>query len=139
MYSTKQADFDEAAAVAEERYRDMQYAQRTGKIDVTKRFSSICKLCRNELTAKAKATQLELPKNLVQVIDKYIEPILGSYMCHNIDAEALRLYSQKRAEMIGHLPGESTVATHNTALNYLFRKANALNFIDFIPKTTTTV
>ena len=135
VYSTKQADFDAAAAAAEERYRDIQYAQRTGKIDVTKRFSSICKLCRKELTAKAKATQLELPKNLVQVIDKYIEPILGSYMCHNIDAEALRLYSQKRAEMIGHLPSESTVATHNTALNYLFRKAKALNFIEFIPKT----
>jgi integrase len=135
VYSTKQADFEAAAAVAEERYRDIQYAQRTGKIDVTKRFSSLCKVCRKELLAKADSTGLELPKNLVQVIDRYIDPILGSYMCHNIDGEVLRMYSVKRAEMIGHVPSESTVATHNTALNYLFRKAKALNFIEFIPKT----
>ncbi len=135
VYSTKQKDIEQAAAVAEEKYRDIQYAQRTGRIDVTRRFSSVCKLCRKELLEKAERTQLMLPRNLVQVIDKYIEPILGSYMCHNIDADALRMYSAKRQEMIGHKPSESTVATHNTALNYLFRKAKEKNFIEFIPKT----
>ncbi|MCP3703896.1 MAG: hypothetical protein GY954_13330, partial [Alteromonas sp.] len=135
VYSTKKENFDEAAAVADERYRDIQYAQRTGKIDVTRKFSSICKLCRRELLEKAERTGLMLPKNLVQVIDKYIEPVLGSYMCHNIDGSVLRIYSQKRMEMIGHAPTESTVATHNTALNYLFKKAKEKNFIEFVPKT----
>jgi len=135
VYSTKQKDIEQAAAVAEEKYRDIQYAQRTGRIDVTRRFSSVCKACRKELLEKAQRTQLMLPRNLAQVIDKYIEPILGSYMCHNIDADVLRMYSAKRQEMIGHQPSESTVATHNTALNYLFRKAKERNFIEFIPKT----
>jgi hypothetical protein len=35
VYSTKQKDIEQAAAVAEEKYRDIQYAQRTGRIDVT--------------------------------------------------------------------------------------------------------
>ena len=135
VYSTKQKDIEQAAAVAEEKYRDIQYAQRTGRIDVTRRFSSVCKLVGRSFLKRQQRTQLMLPRNLVQVIDKYIEPILGSYMCHNIDADALRMYSAKRQEMIGHKPSESTVATHNTALNYLFRKAKEQNFIEFIPKT----
>ncbi len=133
--STKQKDFNDAAVVAEEKYRDIKYAQRTGKIDVTRRFSSICKLCKKELIEQYERTGQQTPKNYVQVIDKYIEPILGGYMCHNIDTAALRLYSQKRAEMIGHQPTQSTIATHNSALNYLFKKAKDKNFIDFIPKT----
>ncbi len=135
VYSTKQADFDAAVAVAEERYREIQYAQKTGKIDVTRRFSSICQLCKKELLDEAERTGQQTPKNYAQVIDKYIMPILGSYMCHNIDTVALRIYSQKRAEIIGHQPTKSTIATHNSALNYLFRKAKEKNFIEFIPKT----
>lgn len=135
IYSTKQTDKEKAIAVAEDRYRDIQYAQRTGRIDVTRKFSSICQFCRKELLEKAERTGLELPKNLVQVIDKYIEPILGNYMCHNIDTAALRLYSEKRAALIGHQPSKSTVSTHNTALNHLFKVAKEKNFIEFIPKT----
>ena len=135
VYSTKQVDFDKAVAVAEERYREIQYAQKTGKIDVTRRFSSICKLCRKELLDEAIRTGQQTPKNYAQVIDKYIQPILGSYMCHNIDTAALLLFSQKRAEIIGHQPTQSTIATHNSALNYLFHKAKDKNFIQFIPKT----
>ncbi|SEA84960.1 Phage integrase family protein [Desulfuromusa kysingii] len=56
-------------------------------------------------------------------------------MCHNIDTAALRIYSDKRKEIIGHTPTQSTIATHNSALNYLFRKAKEKNFIQFIPKT----
>ena len=32
-------------------------------------------------------------------------------------------------------PAKSTVATHNTALNRLFKKAKELNYIETIPKT----
>lgn len=135
VYSTKQTDIEAACVVAEERYRDIMYAQRTGKIDVTRRFSSVCQMCRKELLLKAERTGKELPKNLVQVIDRYIEPILGSYMCHNIDTSVLHMFSEKRKEMIGHQPSTSTVATHNTALNYLFKKAEEKNFIEFAPKT----
>ncbi len=135
VYSTKCSDFEKAVAVAEERYREIQYAQKTGKIDVTRRFSSICQLCRKELLDEAERTGQQTPKNYVQIIDKYIQPILGSYMCHNIDTAALRMYSDKRKDMIGHAPTQSTIAKHNSALNYLFRKAKEKNFIQFIPKT----
>lgn len=135
VYSTKQKDIEEAIKVADEKFRDIKYAQSHNKIDVTRKFSSVCKFCRKELLEEAKRTERELPKNLVQVIDKYIEPILGAYMCHNIDTTLLQHYSDKRAEIIGHQPTTSTVATHNTALNYLFRKAKEKNFITFIPKT----
>ena len=39
--SIKQTDIEKAIKVAEERFRDIQYAQRTGKIDITSKFSNI--------------------------------------------------------------------------------------------------
>jgi hypothetical protein len=47
----------------------------------------------------------------------------------------LQQYSNKRREMLGKNPSSSTVATHNTALNYILRNARELNYIEFIPKT----
>ncbi|MEE9357634.1 hypothetical protein [Candidatus Vondammii sp. HM_W22] len=135
VYSTGQADITAAKSAAENRYRDIKYAQEMGRVDVTRRFRSVCQLCRNELLAEAERTQKDLPKDLVQVIDKYIIPILGDYMCHNVAQAELKKFSIKRSEMLGRNPSSSTVATHNTALNYIFRKAKELNYIEFIPKT----
>lgn len=75
VYSTKCTDFNQATAAAEERYREIQYAQKTGKIDVTRRFSSICQLCKKELLDEADRTGQQTPKNYVQIIDKYIQGI----------------------------------------------------------------
>ncbi len=62
-FSTKEKDFEAAKGVAEDRYREIQYAQKTGKIDVTRRFSSVCKLCRKELLNEAERTNQQNPKN----------------------------------------------------------------------------
>jgi len=121
--------------VADERYRDIKYAQDKGRIDVTRKFNSVCQQCRKELLEENVRTGRVLLKDMTQVIDKYIVPILGSYMCHNIGQTELQKYSNKRSEMLGRNPSTSTVATHNTALNYIFKKAKELNYIEFIPKT----
>lgn len=67
VYSTKQKDFEKASAIAEDKFRGIEYAQRTGKIDVTRKFSSVCQFCRKELLEKAEHTNTQLPKDLVQV------------------------------------------------------------------------
>ncbi len=91
-----------------------------GRVDVTRRFRSVCEQCRNELYEETERTKRELPKDLAQVIDRYIIPILGDFMCHNVTRDVLQQYSNKRQEMMGRNPSSSTVATHNTALNYIF-------------------
>ena len=135
VFSTGQTDIEAAKSAAENKYRDIKYAQKMGRVDVTKRFRSVCQQCRNELYEETERTKRELPKDLAQVIDRYIIPILGDYMCHNVTRDVLQQYSNKRREMMGKIPSSSTVATHNTALNYIFRKAKELNYIEFIPKT----
>jgi len=135
VYSTKKADIEAAKEVAENKYRDMEYAQKMGRVVVTRRFNSVCQQCRKELLEENARTGRVLPKDMTQVIDKYIVPILGSYMCHNIGRTELQMYSNKRSEMLSRNPSASTVATHNTALNYIFKKAKELNYIEFIPKT----
>ena len=104
VYSTKEADIEAAKAVAEDRYRDMKYAQQMGRIDVTRRFNSVCQQCRKELLEENARTGRVLPKDMTQVIDKYIVPILGSYMCHNIGQTELQKYSTERSEILGRNP-----------------------------------
>tara|TARA_B100000029_G_scaffold299388_1_gene292303 strand:+ start:351 stop:1862 length:1512 start_codon:yes stop_codon:yes gene_type:complete len=133
-YSTKQTDLKKAKKVAEERYESIKYRQEHGLIDVTRRFSDVCKLARKELLAEYEDTERILAKQLVQVIDKYLIPLLGNYQCHNIKTEQLREFSKKRVELMGKVPTTSTIATHNTALNYVFRKALSLNYIQYLPR-----
>ena len=35
---------------------------------------------------------------------------------------------------MGKIPTTSTIATHNTALNYVFREALSLNYIQYMPR-----
>ncbi len=90
-----------------------------GRVDVTRRFRSVCQQCAKELYEETERTRRELPKDLAQVINKYVIPILGDYMCHNVTRDVLQQYSNKRRDMMGKNPSASTVATHNTALNYI--------------------
>ena len=133
-YSTNLSDFTKAKKAAEERYRDIKYRQETGKIDITRRFSDVCKVAKKELLSESESSGRILPKQLTQVIDKYLIPLLGTYQCHNISRDVLREFSKKRAQLMGKVPTQSTVNTHNTALNYVLRKAHDLNYIEFVPK-----
>ncbi len=133
-YSTNQSDFNKEKKAAEERYRDIKYQQEHGLIDITRRFSDVCKVAKKELLSEYESSGRILPKQLTQVIDKYLIPLLGTYQCHNISRDVLREFSGKRAEMMGKVPTQSTVNTHNTALNYVLRKAHDLNYIEFVPK-----
>jgi len=133
-YSTKQADLEKAKKAAENIWRNITYRQEHGLIDVTRRFSDVCKSARKELLAEYEDTERILAKQLVQVIDKYLIPLLGNYQCHNIKTEQLREFSKKRVELMGKVPTTSTIATHNTALNYVFRKALSLNYIQYLPR-----
>ena len=82
VFSTGQTDIEAAKSAAENKYRDIKYAQKMGRVDVTRRFRSVCQQCRTELYEETERTKRELPKDLAQVIDRYIIPILGDYMCH---------------------------------------------------------
>ena len=49
VYSTGQKNIEAAKAAAENKYRDIKYAQKMGRVDVTRRFRSVCQLLRPTL------------------------------------------------------------------------------------------
>jgi hypothetical protein len=69
VFSTGQTDIEAAKSSAENKYRDIKYAQKMGRVDVTRRFRSVCHQCRNELYEETERTKRELPKDLAQVIE----------------------------------------------------------------------
>jgi hypothetical protein len=115
-YSTKQTDLKKAKKVAKEKWEEIKYRQDIEKIDITRRFSDVCKSARKELLAEYEDTGRVLAKQLVQVIDKYLIPLLGNYQCDNIKTEQLREFSKKRVELMGKVLTTSTIATHRAEL-----------------------
>ena len=73
VFSTGQTDIEAAKSAAENKYRDIKYAQKMGRVDVTRRFRSVCQQCRNELYEETERTKRELPKDLAQVIDGIVK------------------------------------------------------------------
>ena len=134
-YSTKQKDFESAQKSAEERWRDIKYRQETGKIAVTRKFSDVATVSKRELLEEYERTGRDVLLDYAQVVDKYLIPLLGKYHCHNISQDTLRNYSKERREIFGRNPAASTVATHNTAINYVLKKAKELGYVEFVPKT----
>lgn len=132
-YTTGEADFDKAKAIAEEKYRDIKYRQETGKVDVSKRFSDVCKVARRELLDEYEKTGRAQLKDKVRVIDKYQIPMLGKYNAHNITTKTLLDFDERREQILGRKPSKSTIKTHNSALAYVLNLAQAHNYILAVP------
>lgn len=132
-YTTGEAHFDKAKAIAEEKYRDIKYRQETGKVDVSRRFGDVCKVARRELLDEYEKTGRAQLKDKVRVIDKYLIPMLGQYNSHNITTKTLLDFDGRREQRLGRKPSKSTINTHNSALAYVLNLAQAHNYILAVP------
>jgi integrase len=63
------------------------------------------------------------------VIEEYLIPALGKRSITNIDYTALDELDAKRIEHMGKAPSQSTMLTHNAALNRVFDEAVIRNFL----------
>ena len=135
-YSTGTSNLEKAKAIAEERYREMKYAQKTGKVDITKRFKDVCLIAKQQLEEEYAETERTQVKDKIRVIEKYLIPILGKYDTHLINAKVLQQFDEERTKIAKKQLSKSTINTHNSALNYCFDLAQRHNFIVEKPKLT---
>jgi len=118
------ADFDSAKLVALERQRQMQDAQKSGQVDVTRRFSDIAKLTVRHLQEEIDAGMAKVVnRDYIQVINRYFIPALGKYQITHIDHKALISLDEYRNKKLGRQPNKSTINTHNAALKRVFKTA----------------
>jgi integrase len=124
------SDFEEAKKIALERQRQLQQAQSSGLVDISRRFVDVAKLTISHLDAEVEAgVGKVVNRDYKQVINRYLIPALGKYQIQQIDHKALLALDAYRKELIGREPNRSTINTHNAALRRVFKTAVDRGFI----------
>ncbi len=133
-FSTKESSFSKAKKVAEERFREIKHNEKHKRVIVPRKFSDVCRVVKRELLKEYERTDERTLNSHIQVIDGYLVPFLGKYKCHEITTKALKEFSKARTNKLGKEPSKSTISNHNSALNYVLKQAQALGYIEKLPK-----
>jgi len=133
-FSTQRNRLADAKNAAEDKWREISYNAKHEKIVLTRRFSDVCRVVRSELVADYETTRNKQSSIYIQIIDKYLIPLLGEYQCHNIDADALRTFDEKREKQLGRKPAQSTISNHNAVLRQILNRAKTEGYVEKVPK-----
>lgn len=122
--TTKQRDLEEAKRVAEDQYLHAKYRHKDGQPVLSKLFSQVALLAKQQMQ-----TQIDngdgkaVFKDYIIAINKYLIPFFGKYLITNIDNELLKKFDEWRTQQLGHVAKQSSINTHNSALNRIFDEA----------------
>jgi integrase len=128
--STKERDLKRAKARAHELRMEAEIRRRSNLPVITRKFRDVARLAVERLeheiaVGKGKRSYTDY----IRVINDYLIPILGKRSITSIDYQALDELNIKRAELMEKVPTQSTMLTHNAALNRVFDEAVIRGFL----------
>ncbi len=128
--STKERDLKKAKQKARELMIEAEIRKRSNLPVVTRRFRDVAKLAVQRMDDKLKNKEGKVSyKDYKRVIEDYLIPILGNRLITNIDSAALDHLDAERIKIMKKAPSNSTLLTHNAALNLVFDEAVIRNFL----------
>ena len=128
--STKERDLKKAKQKARELMIEAEIRKRSNLPVVTRRFRDVAKLAVQRMDDKLKNKEGKVSyKDYKRVIEDYLIPILGNRLITNIDSSALDHLDAERIKIMGKAPSNSTLLTHNAALNLVFDEGVIRNFL----------
>ena len=128
--STKESDLTKAKTRAHELRMEAEIRRRSNLPVITRKFRDVARLAVERLeheiaVGKGKRSYTDY----IRVINDYLIPILGKKAITSIDYQALDELNIKRAELMEKVPTQSTMLTHNAALNRVFDEAVIRGFL----------
>jgi integrase len=128
--TTKERDLAKAKAKAQELLIEAEIRKRNNLPVVTRRFRDVAKLALARMKAEEDGGNHKASyKDYAKVINDYLIPCLGKYTITNIDYAALNHLDAWRIERMKKVPTQSTMMTHNAALNRVFDEAVLRGFL----------
>lgn len=128
--TTKERDLKKAKQIARELMIEAEIRKRSNLPVVTRRFRDVAKLAVQRMDDKLKNKEGKVSyKDYKRVIEDYLIPILGNRLITNIDSAALDHLDAERIKIMKKAPSNSTLLTHNAALNLVFDEAVIRNFL----------
>jgi integrase len=128
--STKERDIKKAKSKANELRIEAEIRKRSNLPVITRKFRDVAKLAVERMEHEARGGKGKVSyADYIRVIEEYLIPALGKRSITNIDYTALDELDAKRIEQMGKAPSQSTMLTHNAALNRVFDEAVIRNFL----------
>ena len=128
--STKEREFAKAQDKAQRLMIEAEIRKRSNIPVVTRRFRDVAKLAVKRLEDKIASNQAKVSYgDYKRIIEDYLIPALGSRLITSIDAAALDHLDADRIVRMGREPSNSTLLSHNAALNLVFDEAVIRNFL----------
>jgi integrase len=128
--STKEREFAKAQEKAQRLMIEAEIRKRSNIPVVTRRFRDVAKLAVKRLEDKIASNQAKVSySDYKRIIEDYLIPALGGRLITSIDAAALDHLDADRIARMGREPSNSTLLSHNAALNLVFDEAVIRNFL----------
>jgi integrase len=128
--STKERDLKLAKKKARELMIEAEIRKRSNIPVVTRRFRDVAKLTIKRLEDKIASNQSKVSySDYKRIIEDYLIPALGRRLITSIDAAAIDHLDADRIVRMGREPSNSTLLSHNAALNLVFDEAVIRNFL----------
>ena len=128
--STKERDLKKAKTKANELRIEAEIRKRSNLPVITRKFRDVAKLAVERMEHEIRSGNGKVSyADYIRVIEEYLIPALGKRSITNIDYTALDELDAKRIEQMGKAPSQSTMLTHNAALNRVFDEAVIRNFL----------
>lgn len=133
--STREYKFDLACTKAKELLIEAEIRRRSNIPVVTRRFKDIAILAVDRMQQEKRAgTGKVIYTDYMIVIEKYLIPFFGSRMITNIDYHALDEFDEWRLSNMKKSPTQSTLMTHNAALNRVLDEAVMRGYLNDVTR-----
>jgi len=133
--STLEYKFDLACTKAKELLIEAEIRKRSNIPVVTRRFKDIAILAVQRMQQEKRAgTGKVIYNDYMIVIERYLIPFFGSRMITNIDYQALDEFDEWRLDNMKKPPTQSTIMTHNAALNRVLDEAVMRGYLNDITR-----
>lgn len=133
--STREYKFDLACTKAKELLIEAEIRKRSNIPVVTRRFKDIAILAVDRMQQEKRAgTGKAIYTDYMIVIEKYLIPFFGGRMITNINYQAIDEFDEWRLANMKKPPTQSTLMTHNAALNRVLDEAVMRGYLNDVTR-----
>lgn len=133
--STREYKFDLACIKAKELLIEAEIRKRSNIPVVTRRFKDIAILAVDRMRQEKRAgTGKVIYTDYMIVIEKYLIPFFGGRMITNINYQAIDEFDEWRLDNMKKPPTQSTLMTHNAALNRVLDEAVMRGYLNDVTR-----
>lgn len=133
--STREYKFDLACHRAKELLIEAEIRKRANIPIVTRKFKDIAILAVDRMQQEKRAgTGKVIYNDYMIIIEKYLIPFFGNRMITNINYQALDEFDEWRLDNMKKAPTQSTLMTHNAALNRVLDEAVMRGYLNDITR-----